>query len=74
MQTGLGLLQNGLRVWVLAPACASRTAANQILGMQRLRDAGATLVSLEMVAFEWLRSCDDPRFRSVLPLLKTAPS
>ena len=38
--------------------------------MQRLHAAGATLVSVEMVAFEWLRSCEHPRFKAVLALLK----
>jgi hypothetical protein len=39
--------------------------------MQRLQQAGAVLVNPEMVAFEWLRSCDHVRFRDVLALVKT---
>jgi nicotinamidase-related amidase len=70
MQTALGLLRAGLAVWVVADACGSRTADNHALAMQRLRCAGAGIVSLEMVAFEWLRSCEHPRFRNVLTLLK----
>jgi len=38
--------------------------------MQRLRDAGAGIVSIEMVAFEWLRSSEHERFKAVLALLK----
>jgi hypothetical protein len=38
--------------------------------MQRLQHAGADIVSVEMVAFEWMRSCEHERFRSVLKLLK----
>ena len=37
-----------------------------MLAMRRLRAAGATVVSAEMVAFEWLRGCEHPRFREVL--------
>ena len=70
MQTALGLLRAGLAVRVVAPACGSRSAENKALAMQRLHDAGATLVSVEMVAFEWLRSCENPRFKAVLALLK----
>ena len=70
MQTALGLLRAGLRVWVVAQACGSRSAENHALGMERLRAAGAGIVSVEMVAFEWLRSCEHEAFRRVLKLLK----
>jgi nicotinamidase-related amidase len=71
MQTALGLLRNGRRVWVVAPACGSRSASDHTLAMQRLHSAGATLVSSEMVVFEWLRSCQHEHFKTVLPLVKT---
>jgi nicotinamidase-related amidase len=73
MQTALGLLQAGLKVWVVAPACGSRSAENHELAMQRLGQAGAGIVSLEMVAFEWLRTCEHERFKAVLKLLKEQP-
>ena len=72
MQTALGLLAAGMVVWVAGPACGSRSAANHQLAMQRLRDAGAGIVSVEMAALEWLRSCEHPRFRRVLQLLKAS--
>lgn len=72
MQTSLGLLRAGLRPWVVADACGSRFPADKALAMQRLQGAGATLVGGEMVAFEWLRSCEDPRFKAVLARLKSA--
>ena len=74
MQTVLGALRHGLRCWVVADACASRRASDRELALQRLRDAGAVLVSTEMAAFEWLRSCDHPRFKDLLPLLKAGPA
>jgi hypothetical protein len=43
------------------------------LAMQRLRDAGALLVSTEMVVFEWLHECRHPRFREVLVRIKNLP-
>lgn len=70
LQTTLGLLRAGLAVRVVAPACGSRAAADHALAMQRLAQAGAVIASVEMVAFEWLRSCEHPRFRAVLALLK----
>ena len=70
LQTALGVLQAGRNVWVVAQASGARTADNHALAMQRLREAGAGIVSVEMVAFEWLRSCEHERFRRVLKLLK----
>lgn len=70
LQTGLGLLRAGVRLWVVADACAARLASNHALAMQRLQQGGATLVSFEMVAFEWLDDCRHPRFKAVLPMLK----
>ncbi len=70
LQTALGLLQADLKVSVIAQACGSRTPENHELAMQRLRRAGADIVSVEMVAFEWLRSSTNRRFKRVLALLK----
>ena len=70
LQTVLGLRRAGLDVFVVAPACGSRTPTDHALAMQRLQHAGAVLVTPEMVAFEWLDSCEDAAFRTVLALLK----
>lgn len=70
LQTALGLLRAGRRVWVVAPACGSRNPADHALAMQRLAAAGATLVSTEMVVFEWLHDCRSPAFKPVLARLK----
>jgi nicotinamidase-related amidase len=70
LQTALGLLRAGRRVWVVGPACGSRIASNHALALQRLAAAGAVVVSAEMVLFEWLHDCRHPRFREVLSLIK----
>jgi hypothetical protein len=41
--------------------------------MQRLQQAGATLVSPEMVLFEWMRSSEHPHFRQMLEIVKQVP-
>ncbi len=74
LQTALGLLRAGFNVWVVAPASGSRSAENHDLAMQRLRQAGAAIVSVEMVAFEWLRTCEHARFKDVLQRLKVPPA
>jgi nicotinamidase-related amidase len=73
LQTALGLQAAGLQVAVVPQACGSRRAADKALALQRLAQAGATLVSAEMVAFEWLRTCEDPHFKAVLALIKGRP-
>src|SRR5437879_3143915 len=54
LQTGLDLLDEGFRVFVVADAVSSRTSENRYLALQRLHDAGAVAVSTEMVLFEML--------------------
>jgi len=71
LQTALGLLRGGHRVWVVGPACGSRAPSDHELAMQRLRQAGAVIVSPEMVAFEWLHDCRHASFKPVLQLFKT---
>ena len=71
LQTALGLLRGGHRVWVVGPACGSRAPSDHELAMQRLRQAGAVIVSPEMVAFEWLDDCRHASFKPVLQLFKT---
>lgn len=72
MQTALGLLAAGKQVYVVPEASGSRRAQDKVLAMQRLAGAGATLMPLESVAFEWVGTCEDPRFREVLGLVKAA--
>lgn len=74
LQTALGLLRAGLRVWVVAQACGTRSPENHDLALQRLRQAGAVVVGAEMVFFEWLRSCEHRDFRRVLPWVKLPAS
>ena len=72
LQTSLGLLRAGWRVALVADASGSRSQRDHTLAMERLRTAGALIVSTEMVVFEWLKSCEHPRFREVLALLKAS--
>ena len=71
MQTALGLLHAGRPVWVVAQASGSRSATDHRLAMERLRQAGATIVGVEMVLFEWLRTCEHEQFKPILASLKS---
>lgn len=70
LQTALDLLEDDFEVWVVTDACSSRTERNRDAAFDRLAGAGAELVTTEMVAFEWLRSCEHPAFKDMLALVK----
>lgn len=74
LQTALGLIAAGLRVFVVEDACGSRSPFDHRAALDRLRAAGATVVTLEMAVFEWMRTCDHPKFREALALVKARPA
>ena len=65
-QTVLDLLAAGRDVAVVDEAVGSRQNRDKELGLQRMRQNGAEIVSREMVAFEWLQQANTPEFRAVL--------
>ncbi|WP_135078395.1 hydrolase [Terasakiella sp. SH-1] len=69
-QTVLDMLDEGYQVYVVEDAVASRTVENKMLGLDRMRHAGAQIVSSEMVMFEWLQQAGTDDFKSILPLIK----
>ena len=70
LQTTIGLLDIGYQCFVAGDATSSRLAANHAAGMARLREAGAEIVTSEMVVFEWLEKAGTPEFRELSRLLK----
>jgi nicotinamidase-related amidase len=73
LQTAIEVQQAGLQAFVVAEACGSRRLEDKHVALQRLQQAGVALVGAEMVAFEWLRSCEHPAFREVLERIKARP-
>jgi nicotinamidase-related amidase len=69
-QTCLDLLDDGFRVFVVADAISSRTAENCRLGIERMRDAGAIIVSTEMALMELLGAAGTSEFKQVQALIK----
>ncbi|MBB2927655.1 isochorismatase family protein [Paraburkholderia silvatlantica] len=70
LQTAVGLLQRGLSVTLVTDAMGSRKVVDKEVAISRLNNAGAEVATVEMVAFEWLRSSRHPRFRDILQLIK----
>lgn len=70
LQTVLDLLDEGYQVFVVDDGVASRTLKNKELGLARMRQCGAQIVSTEMVLFEWLGRAGTDDFKKILPLIK----
>jgi nicotinamidase-related amidase len=69
-QTGLDLLDAGFDLFVAADAVSSRTPENHRLGLERMRDAGAVIVSTEMALFELIEKAGTDEFKQILTLVK----
>ncbi len=65
MQTALDAHAAGLRVLVAADAVASRRPGDRETALARLRDAGVTLVTREMIIFEWAKRGATDTFREL---------
>lgn len=70
LQTALGLLDAGRRVYLVRDAVGSRRAESKEAAIRRLAGRGAEIVTSEMVVFEWLETAEDPRFRRALALIR----
>lgn len=65
LQTAMELQHSGKQVFVVADAIASRRASDREFALARMREAGVTLVTREMVVFEWLKRAGTDLFRKV---------
>lgn len=69
-QTVIGLAELGYNVQVVSDCVASRTSANQQLGLNRLQQRGIEITGLEMCLYELLKDCRAPEFKAILQLVK----
>lgn len=69
-QTVTGLLENDHTVEVIQDCISSRESSNALLAIDNMRERGAQISSFEMTVFELLKSCQHPKFREVLALIK----
>jgi len=70
LQTVLGLLGAGRKVYLVRDALGSRQAESKETAIHRMERHGAEIVTTEMVVFEWLESAEHPRFREAIALIK----
>ena len=69
-QTTADLVDLGVEVHVVADAVSSRTAENKAIGLQKMRDAGARLTSVETALFELLKVAEGEPFKEILRIVK----
>ena len=67
--SAIGLLEHGFRVAVVADATASPENGQEI-GLNRMRNAGAVIVSAKSIFYEWIRNLErNERFQKECPEL-----
>jgi len=69
-QTTIDLLADGYEVYILTDAVSSRTEANRKLGLERMKDAGATMTGVEMALFEMLRVAKGDQFKQIARIVR----
>ncbi len=69
-QTAIDLLARGFEVEVVADCVSSRSAENRQIGIDRIRQAGGRVTSVEMAIFEMLHAAEGPHFKPLLKMVK----
>ena len=70
LQTGMDLLAQGYRVFVVEDAVSSRRESDRRTAMNRLRDAGAVICTAESVVFEWCEEAGTDEFRAISRMVR----
>ncbi len=69
-QTALDLVDMGYEVQVAADAVSSRNVGNKEIGLQKMRDSGVSLTSVETALFELLKVAEGQQFDEILKIVK----
>jgi nicotinamidase-related amidase len=69
-QTAQDLTAAGYEVQVVADAVSSRRPESKALALQKLRDAGVSITSVEMTLFELLKVAEGETFKNILEIVK----
>ena len=69
-QTAMDLINLGYDVSVVADCVSSRTEKNKQIGLERIKELGGMLTSIEMALCELLRIAEGEKFRKILEIIK----
>ncbi len=70
MQTARDLIAEGYNVCIVTDCISSRTEENRQVGLERMKQEGAYVTSVESVLFELLMKAGTPEFKTVSKLIK----
>ena len=69
-QTAADLVALGYEVQVVSDAVSSRNLVNKEIGLQKMRDSGVSLTSVETALFELIRVAEGEQFKEILKIVK----
>ncbi len=72
-QTALDLVSRDYDVFVCADAVGSRGRLDYECSLNRMRQEGAWVTTVESVLFELCNRCDTPQFKAMLEVIKEVP-
>ncbi|POM71142.1 Isochorismatase [Phytophthora palmivora] len=70
LQTCLDLLDKGYDVHVVSDAVSSSTSYNRSMALERMRQSGAYITSVESAIFQLANDASNPEFKSISKLIK----
>ncbi|MCB2010163.1 MAG: isochorismatase family protein [Geminicoccaceae bacterium] len=70
LQTVMGMIEADFEVCVIQDAVGSRHGEDRSCALIRMQAAGATVLTAEMVVFEWLERGDNAAFPDLLPAIR----
>jgi nicotinamidase-related amidase len=69
-QTALDLVDQGYEVQAVTDAVSSRNVDDKKIGLQKMRDYGVRLTSVETALFELLKVAEGERFGDIVKIVK----
>mgnify|MGYP003960754815 CR=1 FL=1 len=69
-QTCIDLLNMGYEVHAVTDAVSSRTYENKQLGLEKMKNAGADITSVETALFEILKAAKGSEFKEIVKIVK----
>jgi nicotinamidase-related amidase len=69
-QTAADMVDLGYEVQVVTDAVSSRNMEDKHIGLQKMRDAGTSLTSVETALFELLKVAEGKPFKDILKIVK----
>lgn len=70
LQTALDSISDGFNTFLLDDACGSRNPNDKQVALERANSLGCDIITVEMMAFEIMKTFKHPKFREVSKLIK----